>query len=175
MLDVGEGDTQETPFLDIGVEDTQERPMLDLGADDTQETSYLDVDSELEQTADTVETPIPVSERTAELDLDDLGLDVSLDDSFIGRLPDDFSRDGGETSVMDPGATAVMDKKTLGDDEATMIARPDDTAELAALADALEDADRDEGVDFDLGGDLDATSSASELDDLLGATVEMTS
>jgi pilus assembly protein FimV len=153
--------------------DTQESPGLDSEGEITQETPFIG----FEEDADTVETPVQQVEQTAEIDLDDLGLNVSLDDSFIGRLPDDY------------GKTEVMNAPDLDDNDATAIARPDNTVELAELAADMERSGEFAGVDFDLGGDLDATGSADDLErpendtatlsaneidaDLMAATLQM--
>ncbi|MDH3400879.1 MAG: LysM peptidoglycan-binding domain-containing protein, partial [Chromatiales bacterium] len=172
------GDTQEMPSVDDGSEITREIPVVEEG-------SPGDIDS-------TVETPIAAVDQTAEIDLDDLGLDVNLDDSFIGRLPegdfstedilgDDFNEDFNEESL-----TAVLETGGLSDEDATMIAGPEDMSGLASIA-------ADDSVDFDLGADLDATGTPddvqdeatdtttlsagdleSEGDDMLAATTEMT-
>ena len=144
--------------------DTQESPSLDSGGEVTQETPFIGFEEDAD-TADTVETPVPEVERTAEIDLDDLGLNVSLDDSFIGRLPDDY---GNDSSM-----TAVMDTTDLVDNDATAIARPENTGELAALAAELDRTSESGDVDFDLGDDSDATGSAGDLDYKLTDTATM--
>ena len=144
--------------------DTQESPALDSEGEVTQETPFIGFEEDAE-TADTVETPVAQVERTAEIDLDDLGLNVSLDDSFIGRLPDDYEKDADKT--------AVMDAPDSVDNDATAIARPGNTAELAALAADMEQSGEFGGLDFDLGGDLDTTGSPDEIDHRLGDTATL--
>lgn len=167
------GDTQEMPSVDDGSEVTREIPMAEQGGFD-------DIDS-------TVETPITPADQTAEIDLDDLGLDVSLDDSFIGKLPEDnfpagdFNEDS-LTAVLETGVLSGEETGVLDDEDATLIAGPGEMSELASR-------DADDSVDFDLGGDLDATGSPDDIgtkmtdtatlaagdldDDLLAVTTEM--
>ncbi len=171
------GDTQEMPSVDDGSEITREIPV-------TEEGGWDDIDS-------TVETPTAAVDQTAEIDLADLGLDVNLDDSFIGRLPEgDFSSEdfaGGDLS--EESLTAVLETGVLSDEEsdedATKIAGPEDISEFESIA-------ADDSVDFDLGADLDATGTPddvrdeatdtttlsagdldSEGDDILAVTTEM--
>ena len=144
--------------------DTQESPSLDSGGEVTQETPFLGFEEDAD-TADTVETPVQQADRTAEIELDDLGLNVSLDDSFIGRLPDEYGDDAS--------ATAVMDKRDLDDNDATAIARPENTVELAALAAEMDPTGEFASVDFDLGDDSDATGAEGELDHKLTDTATM--
>jgi len=84
-----DGPTMETPTLETPAVDmpTMETPTL--------ETPWLDTESEM---ADTIEQKMELgadvdatadgdrTSETAEIDLDDLGLDVNLDDSFLGPL-----------------------------------------------------------------------------------------
>ncbi len=96
--------TMETPTLETAAVDvpTMETPTLETAAPDmpTMETPTLEtpsLDSELEM-ADTIEQKMDLgadvdasadgdrTSETAEIDLDDLGLDVNLDDSFLGPL-----------------------------------------------------------------------------------------
>jgi pilus assembly protein FimV len=166
------GDTQEMPAVDDGDEITREIPIAEDGG-------FGDIES-------TLETPIAQVDQTAEIDLDDLGLDVSLDDSFIGKLPEgDFSAEdfpGGDFN--EESLTAVLETGILSDEDETMIAGPDEMAGLASIA-------AEDSVDFDLGGDLDSTGTPddtrkmtdtttlsagdldSEGDDMLAVTTEM--
>lgn len=149
------GDTQEMPSVDDGSEVTSELPVAEQGG-------FGDMGS-------TVETPISTADQTAEIDLDDLGLDVSLDDSFIGKLPeDDFSAsDFPDGDFNEESLTAVLDTGVLSDEEATMIAGPDQMSGLDSLG-------ADDSVDFDLGEDLDATGTPGDLDKKMTDTATLT-
>jgi pilus assembly protein FimV len=183
----GEGEGDEMLDLDFGgtmdlPDDTQEMFSVDDGSEVTREIPVAEQGG-FGDTDSTVETPVAAVDQTAEIDLDDLGLDVSLDDSFIGRLPEgDFSAEdfpGGDFN--EESLTAILETGTLSDEDATMIAGPQDMSGLASIA-------ADDSVDFDLGGDLDETDSRdeatdtstlsagdldSEADDMLAVTTEM--
>jgi pilus assembly protein FimV len=183
----GEGEGDEMLDLDFGgtmdlPDDTQEMFSVDDGSEVTREIPVAEQGG-FGDTDSTVETPVAAVDQTAEIDLDDLGLDVSLDDSFIGRLPEgDFSaEDFPAGDFNEESLTAILETGTLGDEDATMIAGPQDMSGLASIA-------ADDSVDFDLGGDLDETDSRdeatdtstlsagdldSEADDMLAVTTEM--
>lgn len=188
-LDLGDaldfaGDTQETPAVE-GEDGTQpglEALDFDLGGESG------GVESDLARTVETPrseefdigrdfgdETPSTPTERTAEIDLDDLGLDVNLDDSFIGRVSAD-SRDDteatgvraapdfGEDADDDTAATGMHAAGIIGDDEETMLARFDgsDGSATAVLERGAGRGGESTDVDFDIGGDFESTDLGND-------------
>jgi FimV-like protein len=189
-LDLGDaldfaGDTQETPAVE-GEDGTQpglEALDFDLGGEsgqspldlartvETPRAEEFDIGSDYGEES----SPTP-TERTAEIDLDDLGLDVNLDDSFIGRAPGGASEDSDATGVRaapdfgrdqydDTSATGMHAAGIIGDDDETMLARFDDgDAGSTAILERRGSGDAEsEHVDFDIGGDFESTDAGTDL------------
>jgi len=212
----GEEPTQESPTLETPFEeDTQESPTLEtpFEEEDTRESPTVetpaggsadeDADDEITQETPTIEswglgedetTELPTtseeeqrrSEQTAEIDLDDLGLDLDGLEERGERSATvlQFHEDAGESD--DHLLDRTGETQVLGDDDATMLAPGAAGADEPVGADpdfteteALEEGDRDddtgatgrmprlgaEDVDVDL-DDLTAAIKHSDLGDL---------
>jgi len=206
-----EQDTQESPTLETPFEeeDTRESPTLETPFGDAEEAP----DDEITQETPTIETwglgedettELPVSsedeqrrsEQTAEIDLDDLGLDLDgLEESgersaTVLQFHDDEESGAdeglldrtGETQVLsDDDATLLAPGRTgadeSGDDDATMLApsADPDFAETEALDEREQDEDtgatgrmpRPGAQDVDVDlDDLTAAIKQSDLGDL---------
>ena len=184
--------TQESPT----VETPMSEPLDDtsVATDVIEEESLAQVDSTGQMPA--VEEPVAAEaqdsgDRTAEIDLDDLGLDVEdLSDltgdlSVLAEAEDLESSDGDDTAI-DKGVLSSEDvsdvlqeddAEPLGDDDATLLASARDDTDITVIGD--EDATLLAPVTGDSTimaiGDEDATLLASEYsdDDATGSTKQM--
>jgi pilus assembly protein FimV len=152
------GDTQETPTLETPVAEspTVETPTIESRAAEspTVETPTVEMPAGEEQSAGRAR-----ADDTAELELDDLGLDVSLDDSYLGPL----DRTGSARALEEAA-------EGFGDEGATAIRKVDfplgDTAEERERADRHADTETLAATDLAISeelGDDDATMLASTL------------
>jgi pilus assembly protein FimV len=195
-LDLDEAETQEAPTPEASDPDapTIESPMLDDGVDGSVELPTI------EQTG-IQESPLLSSEATAEIDLDDLGLDMSDLSSLTDELSADSPESAAETetdvdsenSLLDAAAedadvlsnAGVTQVLSAGDDPDDDALKGDDDAAAFVATEVLgpqddsaataefptADVDAAGGDDFGLDLDLDDLSAA--LDG--GETVEQPS
>mgnify|MGYP001812937655 FL=1 len=165
--------TLETPAVDVP---TIETPTLETPAVDmpTMETPTLETPGfdNAEELADTIEQKFDLdagsevdadrTSETAEIDLDDLGLDVNLDDSFLGPL----DRTGqAEALGVDEDLTAAEGAESTGIRKVDFDFSEETADEDAGHAETETLAATDLAEPEDVIGDEDATMLASALPD----------
>ena len=167
--------TMETPAVDVP---TIETPTLETPAVDmpTMETPTLETPGfgNAEELADTIEQKFDLdadsevdgdrTSETAEIDLDDLGLDVNLDDSFLGPLDrtgqaEALAAEEDEDLTAAEGAESTGIRKVDFDFSEETAEEDSEHAETETLA-ATDFAEPEEVI-----GDEDATMLASALPD----------
>ncbi len=177
-----EGDeTADTPILDESVQDDAEDPFASSGTVESptieQQFETFDATGELPVIADPDEAP-PASDQTAEINLDDLGLDLdSLSDPSIAEAIDD-NDDTAISQVLDviddfeATGTDIADLAKTGENPALDVPAEsaqtgihesldiDSTGLQNALPDLDEVEDTDIGLDTSL---LDATGQTQVL------------
>ena len=147
---VGEDATVEMPADD---EATVETPTIEEAIDTTSETSVMPAVDDAVGAA--IEDSGQAADETAEIDLDDLDLDMgdleSLDDSFDDGDFDEDADSSGETGrnpEVDPDATGVQ--RGLDSTGINELLDPDATAATEALDDDSTGVNEELDVDFEL-------------------------
>ena len=193
LEDDGES-TQETPTIETpGPEVTQETPTIETPAvSDTAELPAMDADGD-----------VPSGDRTAEIELDDLGLDLTslegeaefsaddageLDDLAFDEAGEDEEEpeDAPEAVAEEPdeepetGDTAEMPQVAADQDETEVLAAGDIEDEATVLASAVEDDDEtvlasgvDEGDTLVASAVDEDTIIADSADEVPAATVQL--
>ena len=148
-----ETQTSEMPTAEAPMDDTAESPTIEAPAADSTVESPT-IEQQLGSVDDTGQTEIRASDATAEIDLDDLGLDL---DAMQGSLNEDFSDQGDLTDLDDTSESVSLNMDDL-----------DATSENPAMSD-LDITGTNEALVASATGLHDAL----DIDDALAATSEV--